>query len=225
MNGYKLHVLSGDYTLNNNKILYKNAYIYWREVWKAEWQEMGVKKDLNSDHFTRQDYIFVITKQDEIAGLLFLKKYATLNPLLFEDSVFSYSVPSKFKKAMKSKGADIHITSSLTIRKKFRKNLIAFYLTACLVKCIQEQQDIHHIFATARIKERIDDLANFFNAKQMGEPINVDFGQPQSELSALVVFDKNCYIPTKIIKSFSNIWAEKNEISYSTSFRNSSISI
>jgi len=206
----KLFILSGNFEQNFDTNLYLKAYLSWKRVWSEVWQELGVKKDMISDQFSRQDHIYVIVDGETVAGVLLLKKYATQDPLLFEDSVFSYPVPENIKNTVRSLGNQFHIGSSISVSKEYRRSKVGHLLVACYVKSIFTSTDINYIYSTARNTVGADKYAKYFNATLLGT-VDIDFGQEQKEPSSIFIFDKNCSIPEPLNTCFQDLWENRSD--------------
>lgn len=97
----------------------KGAYHTWSRVWKDTISELGVKQDLFSDAFTRQDEILSLFHGSNCLGMLLLR--------WIDFSSFDYGTDSYFKSWDKqalarliAHGSRIMVSSYLTVHPAYR---------------------------------------------------------------------------------------------------------
>jgi len=218
----KLYLIPGDYRYNYDSNLYLKAYQCWKEVWNETWEEVGVKKEIKSDNFSRQDFIYVITEKDTVVGTMFMKKFNPQDPLLFEDSYFSYEVPSDVQTALRGMKQDFFIVNSLAVKKEFRRKQIGLYLVTAIVQFLKHSPEIESVFCTTRNHAGIDKVVQLFNA-QYQTTVHVDYGQLGVEPSSIFLFLENAFIPDNLSEIANDLWENKVDY-YSLSHQKEEVS-
>lgn len=207
----QLNILPGSYNYNFDSNLYLKTYQCWKKVWEESLEDVGVKKEIKADNFSRQDFAMVITHKETVAGLLLFKKYAPQNPLLFEDSYFTYDVPSDVKSYLRNLDKDFLIVSSMAVKKEYRRNQIGRYLVACITKLVLESPEFDVIYTTTRDRLQVDKLAQSYNSEYL-KTVLVDYGQERDEPSSIYLFLKSSYIPNDLTEIANELW--ENRVDY-----------
>ena len=205
----KFHILPGEYNPLYSD-LYSDAFFCWKEVWDEVWLKEGVNKVTTSDNFTRQDFIFVITDGEEVGGVALVKKYDSQDPILFNDSAFTYDVPTKVQRRIRGIGDEFYIFSALATKKKFRKTNVGVMLAACCAQLVVEDEIVEVGFATTRNTQGVNKIVGSFNTELL-DTVNVNYGQKDTEPSSIFFIHKGATIPDYLYLDFQKIRENKND--------------
>src|SRR5258708_6183825 len=94
-----------DFSLIHSKI-----YQCWSDVWTQAFQDLGAKKALYSDAFSRQNYVGGLFSGDDCVALCFFREAHANAPEFAKDSYFSNWSPAHLE-TLTSRGPKVIVCS------------------------------------------------------------------------------------------------------------------
>lgn len=98
---------------------YNKVYECWREILVGAYTEIGEQRPVNSELFTRQDYIGAVFNGDECVALCFYRWADANHPSFAQDSYF-YNWSPEHIKMLCSRGPRIIVCSNFMVHPKAR---------------------------------------------------------------------------------------------------------
>lgn len=101
---------------------YNSAFDCWRNVWEETYKDLGFKKDIYSDEFTRQGKINCIFYDTRCVAIMFLRWADLSVNTTRNDSYFRLWSDDDIRDLAKD-GNNIVVMSNMTIAKEWRKDV------------------------------------------------------------------------------------------------------
>lgn len=108
------------------------AYQSWKEVWVEAYVELGERRKLHSDAFSRQDEVGALFFQDKCVALCFFN-YVDLNQEFYLDDSYYGNWTDKAIQELTAHGSQVISCSNFTVHPSVRRNALGFSMKDLLM--------------------------------------------------------------------------------------------
>lgn len=138
--GYNLLILPGRCPANYEHVAFHNlVYKFWKHFWSEVFKENNSTSTPDANIFYRQDFVGVVTKEDQIVGTVFFTENNLESDVISEIGYFSRPYVSEFSSKMREK--NIYALSTLemlTVAPEFRKKLTGISFGTVLIGIVMQ---------------------------------------------------------------------------------------
>lgn len=167
--------------------LYNQIYQCWREVWTDAFKELNVKKFLNSDSFTRQDYVGAIFYKDQCVAMAFFRWATPERQEFFHDSYFKDWGPDHIN-TLCSRGPRIIVCSNFTVHKLGRGQSLGVSIKDLLSGMVMQtflNSEADAMTGAVRIDRGVNKASLRWGAYSIAERVSCEYGEDHIELIGL----------------------------------------
>lgn len=140
--------------------VYESAYLYWKQFWQDIYTQAGSPESFLADDFFRQDYLGILTSNEETVGMLFSTVF-DLNQSSTVDHRYFKFYPSSFLDALKAKGIQrVLSVEFLTANPKWRKSVTGLSYAEAIISLSMNmfrETPAEAVIGTARTDNKVHD--------------------------------------------------------------------
>jgi hypothetical protein len=165
---------------------YLNIYNCWKDVWGATFQELDGLTKIQSDAFTRQDFISAVMVDGECKAMCLYRYADNKNPTTEADSYFS-NWSELHRKALTKRGSHVLVCSYFTVHPTARKETLGFSMRDLLIAQatqITMSTGMHVMTGAMRKNRGVHELAYEWGALEVGRDIASGHGDALVDLVA-----------------------------------------
>lgn len=164
--------------------LYKEIYECWSTVWSEAFNELGVKKRLLSDAFTRQDLIGATFFKKKCIGMFFMRWTDATRIDFAADSYFQIWGEEHLK-TLCSRGEKIIVSSNLTVHPMARGEKLGFSGKDLIIGMTVQtflQSKAHAMTGAMRVDRGANKATARWGSTTIASRVPCEYGEDNTEL-------------------------------------------